>query len=127
MIENVDVIDEETIEIIEPATPWQHIRPIGEDVVQEEMLFPQGHILRPADLGVLLAAQQTIIPVIKKPVVTIIPTGNELVMADAAELAPGKIIEFNGTVLPVLLRNGAENRSFMRLLKTSRNKLKKYF
>ncbi|MEH7127632.1 molybdopterin biosynthesis protein [Neobacillus drentensis] len=98
MIEHVDVMDEETIEIIEPATPWQHIRPIGEDVVQEEMLFPQGHILRPADLGVLLAGQQTVIPVAKKPVVTIIPTGNELVDADAVELAPGKIIEFNGSV-----------------------------
>jgi putative molybdopterin biosynthesis protein len=97
MIEHVDVIDEETIEIIEPATPWQHIRPIGEDIVQEEMLFPQGHILRPADLGVLLAGQQTVIPVAKKPVVTIIPTGNELVAADA-ELVSGNIIEFNGAV-----------------------------
>lgn len=97
MIEHVDVIDEDTIEIIEPATPWQHIRPIGEDIVQEEMLFPQGHILRPADLGVLLAGQQTVIPVAKKPVVTIIPTGNELVAADA-ELASGNIIEFNGAV-----------------------------
>ena len=97
MIEHVDMIDEETIEIIEPATPWQHIRPIGEDIVQEEMLFPQGHILRPADLGVLLASQQLQIPVIKKPIVTIIPTGNELVEADA-KLASGNIIEFNGTV-----------------------------
>src|SRR5438128_354792 len=33
MIENVNEIDDETVEIIEPATPWQHIRPIGEDVV----------------------------------------------------------------------------------------------
>jgi putative molybdopterin biosynthesis protein len=97
MIEHVDVLDEETIEIIEPATPWQHIRPIGEDIVQEEMLFPQGHKLRPADLGVLLASQQTVIPVAKKPVVTIIPTGNELVEA-TTQLTPGKIIEFNGTV-----------------------------
>ena len=47
MIENVEEIDEDTVEIIEPAAPWQHIRPIGEDIVQEEMLFPQGHkILR---------------------------------------------------------------------------------
>ena len=52
MIEHVDELDEETIEIIEPATPWQHIRPIGEDIVQEEMLFPQGHIIRPVDIGV---------------------------------------------------------------------------
>ncbi|MDP4084195.1 MAG: molybdopterin biosynthesis protein [Bacillota bacterium] len=97
MIEDVNMIDEETIEIIEPATPWQHIRPIGEDIVQEEMLFPQGHILRPADLGVLLASKLTMVPVIKKPLVTIIPTGNELVNADSA-LMSGRIIEFNGTV-----------------------------
>lgn len=99
MIEDVNIIDDKTIEIIEPATPWQHIRPIGEDVVQEEMLFPQGHILRPADLGVLLAAQIMNVPVIKKPVVTVIPTGNELVPADSdSALMSGRIIEFNGTV-----------------------------
>ncbi|XJZ27197.1 molybdopterin biosynthesis protein [Bacillota bacterium Lsc_1132] len=97
MIEDVNMIDEETIEIIEPATPWQHIRPIGEDIVQEEMLFPQGHILRPADLGVLLASKVIQVPVIKKPVVTIIPTGNELVEVNT-KLASGRIIEFNGTV-----------------------------
>lgn len=97
MVEDIHVIDEETIEIIEPATPWQHIRPIGEDIVQEEMLFTQGHELRPADLGALLAAQVTQVCVAKKPVVTIIPTGNELVSAETS-LSSGRIIEFNGTV-----------------------------
>lgn len=97
MIENVDMIDDETVEIIEPATPWQHIRPIGEDIVQEEMLFSQGHVIRPVDLGVLLSSQQLEIPVIKKPVVSIIPTGNELIEANSP-LSSGKIIEFNGTV-----------------------------
>lgn len=97
MVENIQVIDDETIEIIEPATPWQHIRPIGEDIVQEEMLFTQGHRLRPADLGALLAAQVTEVAVVKKPLVTIIPTGNELVSADSS-LSSGRIIEFNGTV-----------------------------
>jgi putative molybdopterin biosynthesis protein len=97
MVEHIHVIDEDTIEIIEPATPWQHIRPIGEDIVQEEMLFTQGHELRPADLGALLAAQVTEVSAVKKPLVTIIPTGNELVSADTA-LSSGRIIEFNGTV-----------------------------
>ena len=110
MIEHVHIIDEDTIEIIEPATPWQHIRPIGEDIVQEEMLFPQGHTLRPADLGVLLAAQQLQVSVAKKPVVTIIPTGNELVEAHS-ELSPGKIIEFNGTVFAGFIKDwGGEPR-----------------
>lgn len=97
MIENVQILDDETIEIIEPATPWQHIRPIGEDIVQEEMLFPQGYALRPADLGALLAAQITEVPVARKPVVAIIPTGNELVRAESS-LTAGNIVEFNGTV-----------------------------
>jgi len=98
MIENVEELDEDTIEIIEPASPWQHIRPIGEDIVQEEMLFTQGHLIRPVDIGVLLASSTTLIDVMKKPVVTVIPTGNELVTPyETAE--PGKLIEFNGTVL----------------------------
>ena len=66
MIEHVDELDENTIEIIEPASPWQHIRPIGEDIVQEEMLFPQGHKIRPVDMGVLLASQRIEVPVMKK-------------------------------------------------------------
>jgi putative molybdopterin biosynthesis protein len=123
MIENVDCIDEETIEIIEPATPWQHIRPIGEDIVQEEMLFPQGHILRPADLGVLLAAQQTVIPVAKKPVVTIIPTGNELVEADSV-LSPGQIIEFNGTVFASFIKEWGGEPNLHSIVKDEPEKIR---
>ncbi|MEH7436168.1 molybdopterin biosynthesis protein [Neobacillus drentensis] len=123
MIEHVDVIDDETIEIIEPATPWQHIRPIGEDIVQEEMLFPQGHVLRPADLGVLLAAQQTVIPIVKKPVVTIIPTGNELVEADS-ELASGNIIEFNGTVFANFIKEWGGEPKLHTIVKDEPEKIK---
>lgn len=97
MIENIQEIDSDTIEIIEPSSPWQHIRPIGEDIVQEEMLFTQGHKIRPVDIGALLAARVLKVPVIKKPKVTIIPTGNELVTPDT-EVDPGKLIEFNGSV-----------------------------
>lgn len=123
MIENVDIIDEETIEIIEPATPWQHIRPIGEDIVQEEMLFPQGHILRPADLGVLLSSQQLQIPVAKKPVVTIIPTGNELVEANTT-LSSGKIIEFNGTVFSGFIQDWGADPKLHSIVKDDPEKIK---
>lgn len=97
MVEDIQVIDEDTIEIIAPATPWQNIRPVGEDVVCGEMILPQGHTLRPVDLGALLAGGVLELPVVKKPKVAILPTGNELVQPGSS-LKPGDIIEFNGTV-----------------------------
>lgn len=123
MVEHIQVIDEETIEIIEPATPWQHIRPIGEDIVQEEMLFTQGHELRPADLGALLAAQVTEVCVVKKPLVTIIPTGNELVSADTS-LASGRIIEFNGTVFSAYVEDWGGNPYLHPIVKDEPEKIK---
>jgi putative molybdopterin biosynthesis protein len=97
MVEDIQEVDARTIEIIAPATPWQHIRPVGEDVVCGEMILPQGHSLRPVDLGALLAGGVLELPVIKRPKVAILPTGNELVQP-GSPMKPGDIIEFNGTV-----------------------------
>ncbi|MEH7443308.1 molybdopterin biosynthesis protein [Bacillus sp. JJ1122] len=123
MVEHIHVIDEDTIEIIEPATPWQHIRPIGEDIVQEEMLFTQGRELRPADLGALLAAQVTQVCVVKKPLVSIIPTGNELVSADTS-LSSGRIIEFNGTVFSAYIEDWGGTPQLQSIVKDEPEKIK---
>ncbi len=97
MIERVFKKNEVEIEIRDSATPWQHIRLVGEDIVATEPLLPRGHKLRPYDLGALLAAGHTTIPVIALPTVGIIPTGSELIEpGDPAE--PGRIIEFNSRV-----------------------------
>lgn len=103
MIEDVNQIDDHTLEIIEPATPWQRIRPIGEDITFGEMLFPAGHRLRPVDMGALLASSITEVEVVKKPKVHIIPSGNEIVHVNDASQEPGEIIEFNGTIFSGLV------------------------
>ena len=97
MIEYLHQIDEETLEIIEPASPWKHIRPIGEDIVAGEMIISANHKIRPVDQGALLAGGIVEVPVFAKPKVAIIPTGTELVMP-TTDLKTGDIIEFNGTV-----------------------------
>jgi molybdopterin molybdotransferase/putative molybdopterin biosynthesis protein len=38
-------------EVRAAAAPWQHVRTIGEDVSATELLLPEGHRLRPADLA----------------------------------------------------------------------------
>ncbi|GED69504.1 LysR family transcriptional regulator [Brevibacillus reuszeri] len=108
MIEHIHQVDSETIEILEAVAPWQHIRPIGEDVVVGEMIVPDRHKLRPVDLGALLAGGNVTVPVLRKPRVAIIPTGTELI-EPTAKVASGEIIEFNGTVFAAYLQEwGAE-------------------
>ncbi len=105
MIEHVEPVGEGAIEIRAGAYPWQHVRKVGEDMVAGELLLPQQHRLRPADVGVLLAGGVLEVPVYGRPWVWIQPTGTELIPASkAAQAVPGQIIEFNGTVLSGLVQ-----------------------
>ena len=108
MIEVVQEIDESTIQITAPVPPYNHIRAIGEDIVASELLLPENHLLRPADLGACAAAGVTEVDIRARPTVAIIPTGTELVDIDA-DPRPGDIVEFNSLVLGGMLREwGAE-------------------
>jgi putative molybdopterin biosynthesis protein len=102
MIEKVRQTDPTTIEIDEAAAPWQNVRLVGEDVVATEPLLPRCHRLRPYDLGALLAAGNVTASVKAKPRVAIIPTGNELIQP-GDDPQPGRIIEFNSSVLAGLV------------------------
>src|SRR5262245_19465778 len=97
MIERVFKKSEREVEIRDAATPWQHVRLVGEDIVATKPVLPRGHRLRPYDLGALLAAGHTRIPVVAKPTVGIIPTGSELIEPGEPP-QPGRIIEFNSRV-----------------------------
>jgi len=102
MIEKVHQIDDTTVEIFEAAAPWQNVRLVGEDVVATELLLPRSHRLRPYDLGALLAAGHTSVTVKARPRVAILPTGDELIRP-GDEPRPGRIIDFNSTVLAALV------------------------
>ena len=91
------------IEIIEPATPWQHVRIIGEDIVSTELILPENHSIRPVDIGALLAGGHTEVSVRRRPRVAIMPTGNELV-EPGTMLKKGDIVEFNSHILSSLVK-----------------------
>ena len=98
MVEVVHEIDSSTIEIQDPAAPYQHVRPLGEDIVATELVLPENHIMRPVDLGACAAAGLSELAVRRSPMVAIIPTGSELVNVGDT-IKPGDIIEFNSLVL----------------------------
>ena len=97
MIEDVNV-HEGHIEITEPATPWQNVRVIGEDIVATELILPENHRIRPVDVGAMLAGGHVDIKVRRKPKVVIIPTGTEIV-EPGTNLKRGDIIEYNSRML----------------------------
>jgi putative molybdopterin biosynthesis protein len=78
--------------------PYQHVRSIGEDVSAGELLLPEGHLLRPIDLAAAAAAGQARLTVRKRPLVLILPTGDE-VRAVGTEPGPGEILDTNSLML----------------------------
>ena len=121
------------VELRAAAYPWQHVRVQGEDIVAGQVLFGENHRLGAVDIGLLLGSGVFRVRVRRRPVVTIIPTGDEIVSpsalatalasastpaahgrggavapADSAAVpavapAPGQIIETNGTVARLTL------------------------
>jgi putative molybdopterin biosynthesis protein len=113
MIEDVHVIDDRRIEIMAPVVPWRYVRKAGEDIVATELIFPARHQITPLCVGALLSAGVFAVPVVRRPTVLIIPTGDELVDChpdmDPAGLPPGKILETNSTMLGKLIEaNGGQ-------------------
>ncbi|MCA1438597.1 hypothetical protein I6F33_37705, partial [Bradyrhizobium sp. BRP20] len=49
MAEHVQAVDESSVEIAAAVAPWQHVRPLGEDMVATELVVPERHRLRPVD------------------------------------------------------------------------------
>jgi putative molybdopterin biosynthesis protein len=101
MVEDIHDRGDGFIEILAAVSPWQHVRPIGEDIVATELVVPQYRKLEPRDLGAIAAAGHADVEVLARPRVTVIPTGSELVPIGACP-GPGELIEFNGLVLSSL-------------------------
>ncbi len=68
----------DSAELRSAVPPYQHVRSIGEDVSAGELLLPEGHRLRAADVAAAAAAGATHLLVRRRPVVTILPTGDEI-------------------------------------------------
>ncbi len=100
------------IRLRQAARPWQHIRPLGEDIVATSLVLPAGRVLRPVDLGAIAACGHTEVVVARRPKVAILPTGTELVPI-GTDPKPGDILEFNSVVLAAQVRQwGGEPTRF---------------
>jgi len=99
------VVDE--IGILREVEPGGDTRRAGEDITQGSLVLSRGTVIRPAEIGILASLGRSTVKVIRRPVVAILATGNELV--DTSEPLPrGKIYNSNSySVAALVLRYGA--------------------
>jgi molybdopterin molybdotransferase len=84
----------DVLEVHRPVAPGEHIVTVGEDVREGERVLESGHVLRPADIGLLAGLGITQVPVARRPRVAVISTGDELV-APEDEPGPGRVRNVN--------------------------------
>ncbi|WP_288095896.1 gephyrin-like molybdotransferase Glp [Hydrotalea sp.] len=86
-----------------------HIREKGSDIEKNTVLIEAGTVLRPAHIGLLASAGITNVPVIQKPSVAILLTGNELVQPGQS-LQFGQVFDSNAFAIQAHLKQaGIEN------------------
>ena len=83
--------------------PYQHVRSIGEDVSTAELLLPEGHRLRAVDVAAAAAAGATELLVRRRPVVAVLPTGDE-VRPIGSPTGPAEILDTNSLMLAAQAR-----------------------
>lgn len=85
-----------------PVPRWNCLAEPGEDMAKGERLVSSGQELTPALLGALGATGRDEVRVFERPVVVLVPNGNELV-PPGQPLPPGRIYEFNNVTLSALV------------------------
>jgi molybdopterin molybdotransferase len=81
MFEHVQIIDEQMIEVLKPVAPGENVIQVGEDVKKGDVVIrrtPAASAGHRACAGI----GATQIPVFRKLMVSIISTGDEIVLAD---------------------------------------------
>jgi molybdopterin molybdotransferase len=91
-----------------PTRRGAHVRRRGEDLRSGETILRAGTVLGPAEVSALATCSRTTVPVVRRPRVAIVSTGDELV-SPGEPLAPGKIHDSNALALAAAVRQlGAE-------------------
>jgi putative molybdopterin biosynthesis protein len=97
MIEHTDVRDGQLV-LIRPVAPGANLTFAGTDIGQGEMVLRRSERLTSRETGVIAALGLDHVPVVRRPRVAILSTGDEL-LPPGAPMRPGMVHDSNSTVL----------------------------
>ena len=102
MLEYIQSAQKNEIEIFRAVAEGENVISVGEDVAQGQMIQAKGSLMRPAEIGGLMALGITKVPVIRKIRVGLISTGDEVIDPDQSP-RPGQVRDVNSFTLGALV------------------------
>ncbi len=108
MLEYCHSIDSDTIEVSRAISPLENVIQPDDDYKMGATVLPEGHYLRPQDIGLLAGLGIREVKVYRRPRVAIISTGDEIISIDRNP-EPGQVRDINTYTLSAFCRiMGAE-------------------
>lgn len=102
MLEYTQFAQKDEIEIFRAVAEVENVIPVGEDVAQGQTIQARGSLMRPAEIGGLMALGIVRVKVVRKPRVGIISTGDEVIDPSQSP-HPGQVRDVNSFTLGALV------------------------
>lgn len=107
MIEHVNTVSDDLIEVLKSVSPGENVIFKDEDAKEGEIVIKSGVRLKPQDIGALAGLGICQVKVAKKPMVSIILTGDEII-PHTEKVSLGKVRDVNSfTLAGLCLQYGA--------------------
>lgn len=90
------------IEVLRAVAVGENTLAVGEDVQAGEQVIPAGARLRPPEIGGLMALGITRVPVVRRPRLAVLSSGDEVIPPDQP-LGPGQVRDVNSYSLSALV------------------------
>jgi molybdenum cofactor synthesis domain-containing protein len=111
MIEESEEKDDGKVLIFKPQYPGGDVSKAGSDIEAGQKVLAKAVVLDPAKIGVLAALGISEVEVVRRPLIGVAPTGNEVVPV-GKELSPAKVYDINThTISSVVKGNGGAVRT----------------
>lgn len=108
MVEETERAHDDTVRILNPVFPGQHVGRQGADIKTGDAVVSRGEIVNPSRIGALAAIGARAVEVFARPRIALLSTGNEIV-EPGETLGPGRIYDINRfTLASIVAAHGGE-------------------